>query len=456
MAGQLPEQAHALARQTADTGRLIPGTADFQQAFNQVINDPDLATGSKFQDATQLRHVDVNYNLTHITGDFADIQVGGSFREYKLNSSGTIFTDFDGPIRYSEYGAYTQVQKKFADERAKVTASVRYDKSELFDGNLSPRLSLGYTLGAERNHNIRASVQTGFRNPTTQDLYIGLNVGRAILVGSAEDNLDRDVRTFDVSGNGQNIIGSNSVTITGRSAYENSFSVSSVLSGSPEASGAKPVEPEKITAFEVGYRGKVKQFVIDLSGYYNQYKDFISTANVLIPLYGQVGDGTLSLLALQNGDSQVYQAYTNSDIDIKSLGGTIGVNTKIHGGFDLGVNYTYAEQDFDKSRDPDFRTEFNTPKHKVKATFGHTDLFKNFGFNTSYRWSDSYFWEASFGNGDVPSFSVIDAQINYKIPKLKAILKAGATNIGGDEYFSAFGTGFIGSQYYISLSINNL
>lgn len=456
LAGQLPEQAHALARQTADTGRLIPGTADFQQAFNQVISDPDLATGSKFQDATQLRHVDVNYNLTHITGDFADIQVGGSFREYKLNSSGTIFTDFDGPIRYSEYGAYTQVQKKFADERAKVTASVRYDKSELFDGNLSPRLSIGYTLGAERNHNIRASVQTGFRNPTTQDLYIGLNVGRAILVGSAEDNLDRDVRTFDVSGNGQNIIGANSVTITGRSAYENSFSVSSVQSGSPEASGAKPVEPEKITAFEVGYRGKVKKFVIDLSGYYNQYKDFISTSNVLIPLYGQVGDGTLSLLALQNGDSQVYQAYTNSDIDIKSLGGTIGVNTKIHGGFDLGVNYTYSEQDFDKSRDPDFRTEFNTPKHKVKATFGHTDLLKNFGFNTSYRWSDSYFWEASFGNGDVPSFSVIDAQINYKIPKLKAILKAGATNIGGDEYFSAFGTGFIGSQYYISLSINNL
>ena len=459
LAGVLPEQAHALARQTADTGRLIPGTPEFQQAFNQVISDPDLSTGSRFQDNTQLRHVDVNYNFSHLTSNFADIQVGGSFREYKLNSSGTIFTDFDGPIRYSEFGIYTQLQKKFADERAKVTGSVRYDKSELFDGNFSPRLSIGYTLGEERNHNIRASVQTGFRNPTTQDLYIGLDVGRAILVGSAQDNLDRDVRTFsgtDISGEGQGILNSDSVDIVGRAAYENSFSASSVQAGNPVRSSAAPVEPEKVTAFEVGYRGKVDRFVIDVSAYYNQYKDFISTQNVIVPFYGQVGDGALSLLALQNDDFAIYQAYTNSDVDIKSLGFTAGVNTKLPGNFELGVNYTFAEQDLDRERDPDFRTEFNTPKHKVKATFGHPNLFENFGFNTSYRWSDDYFWEASFGDGDVPSFSVIDAQINYTIPSLKSTLKAGATNIGGDEYFTAFGTGLIGSQYYIGLTINNL
>ncbi len=457
LAGQLPEQAHALARQVADTGRILPGTPEFLQAFQTVTSDPNLATGSKFQDQTQLRHADVNYNFSHITSDFADIQVGGSFREYKLNSSGTIFTDFDGPIRYSEFGVYTQIQKKFADERAKVTASVRYDKSELFDGNFSPRLSLGYTLGQDRNHNIRASVQTGFRNPTTQDLYIGLDVGRAVLVGSAEDNLDRDVRTFDdVSGEGQRILGSNTVSIVGRSAYENSFSVTSVENGAPQASTASPVEPEKILAFELGYRGKVDKFIIDVSGYINQYSDFISQQNVIIPYYGQVGDQSLSLLALENDDFRVYQAYTNSNVDIRSFGATVGVNTKLPMDFDFGVNYTYAKQDFDQEDDPDFIASFNTPEHKVKATFGHTDVFKNFGFNTSFRWSDDYFWEASFGNGDVPSFSVFDAQINYKIPKLKTTLKVGATNIGGDEYFTAFGTGFIGSQYYVGLSINNL
>jgi len=455
LAGVLPEQAHLIGRQTADTGRLIPGTPGFESAFRQVISDPDLATGSKFQDATQLRHADVNYNFSHITSDIADIQVGGSFREYKLNSSGTIFTDFDGPIRYSEYGVYTQVQKKLLDDRLKITGSVRYDKSELFDGNFSPRLSFGYTAGQERNHNIRLSAQTGFRNPTTQDLFIGLDVGRAILVGSAPENLDRDVRNFTLSGNGQNITGSTTASVTGRAAYENSFSLNSVLNGAPVAAEAGIVQPEKVTAFELGYRGKIKGFVIDMSAYYNSYEDFISNENVLVPLYGEVGDGTLSLLALQNGDTKVYQTYTNSAVDINSFGATVGITKKIHG-FDVGANYTYSEQDFDRNQDSDFRTSFNTPKHKVKASIGHTNLFKNFGFNTSYRWSDEYFWEATFGDGTVPSFSVIDAQINYRIPKLKTTLKAGATNIGGDEYFTAFGTGFIGSQYYIGLSINNL
>ncbi len=454
--GVLPEQAHVMARGVADTGRLIPGTTAFNNAFKRVTSDPDLSTGSQFKDATQLRHADVNYNFSHITKDFADIQVGGSFREYKLNSGGTIFTDIDGPIRYSEFGLYTQVQKKLADDRLKLTGSVRYDKSQLFDGNFSPRLSVGYTLGTERNHNVRLSLQTGFRNPTTQDLYIGLDVGRAILVGSASDNLDRDIRTFNLSGDGVALTGNSSVNITGRDAYENSFSLNSVLSGSPIESQATIVKPEKVTAAEIGYRGKVTAFIVDVSAYYNQYKDFISTENVLVPLYGEVGDESLSLLAIQNGDTKVYQAYTNSAVNINSLGAVIGVNTKIYGGFDVGVNYTYAEQDFDKNKDPDFRSSFNTPKHKIKATFGHANLFKNFGFNTSYRWSDEYFWEASFGNGTVPSFSVIDAQINYKIPVLKTVLKAGATNIGGDEYFTALGTGFIGSQYYIGLTINNL
>ena len=36
------------------------------------------------------------------------------------------------------------------------------------------------------NHNLRTSYQTGFRYPTTQDQYIGLDAGRALLVGSAQ------------------------------------------------------------------------------------------------------------------------------------------------------------------------------------------------------------------------------------------------------------------------------
>lgn len=450
---QASEQAHIAGRQAADQGRLIPGTAGFESTFNRVTNDGDLTTGAKFIDKTKFRHVNGNYNIAHLIDDWADIQIGGSFREYELNSQGTIFTDIDGPIKYNEYGAYLQVQKKFLDDRLKFTGSARYDKNEFFDGFVSPRVSFAYTLGEEKNHNLRVSVQQGFRNPTTQDLFIGLNAGRAILVGSAPANLDRDVRTFNVSASGQALTGQSTVEIVGRAAYENAYSTSSLQAGAPEAVNTPLVQPEEITAFEAGYRAQVGRFTIDLSGYYNSYSNFLANTTTAVPFYGEAGDGGLSLLALQNGDYQIYQTYTNSEADINSYGGTVGVDTKL-GNFDLGVNYTFAELDIDEGKFPDVRTNFNTPKHKVKASFGNAALFKNFGFNVNYRWSDSYFWEASFADGDIPAYTVLDAQINYSVPSIKSIFKLGGSNLLGDEYYTAIGTGFIGSIYYLSWTIN--
>ena len=462
LGGATDAQAHAAARTVADTGRFLPGSDDFQNAFNTSVNDPDLTTGSKFQDASKYYHADANYNFAHLI-DAVDIQVGGSFRQYSLNSSGTIYTDYDGAINYSEFGVYTQLQKELelsADAKLKFTGSVRYDKSEFFDGFFSPRLSAGLTIN--RNHNIRLSGQTGFRNPTTQDLFIGLDAGRALLVGSAPNNLDRYSNVFDVSQTGQAAFGQpSSITQTGSAAYNNSYTATSVgmlgVTGNPaDLVVANPdvVKPEQVTAFEIGYRGKFDNLIVDLSAYHNSYKDFISTEIVVAPLYGVAGDGGLSVASIANGDYTAYSAYTNSRAGITSYGASIGLSTKVFGDFDLSGNYTYAKMEEDNNF-PDFNTNFNTPEHKFKASFGNTALFENFGFNVAYRFSDDYFWEASFGNGVVEEFHTVDAQINYAVPSIKSTFKAGATNLLGTEYNTAFGTGNIGSIYFLSWTINN-
>lgn len=478
--GATEAQAHALARDVAEEvidvngvddgiNRFIPGSPEFIAAFNKSINDPDLLTGSKFQDNSKYYHSDANYNFSHLW-DVIDIQVGGSFRQYELNSFGTIYTDFDAPITYSEYGVYTQLQKEFdvaGDMKLKLTGSARYDKSELFDGFVSPRISAGLTVN--QNHNVRASVQTGFRNPVTQDLFIGLNAGPRVLVGSAEANLDRYVRSYPVSPVGVALGQPASVTQTGRAAYENSYLNSSVdaylASGTTvdnrdtsllEVGNSDIVKPEKITSMEVGYRGKINTVVIDMSVYYNKYQDFISGEIVASPFYGTAGDNALSVNAVSNRDFQRYQTYTNSEADVKSYGGSIGIDVKVLGGFDVGGSYTYTKQDFDQAAFPDFLTSFNTPEHKTKVSFGNTELFKNFGFNAAWRWSDNYYWQATFANGDIPAYNVVDAQINYRVPSLKSSFKVGASNLLGDEYYTAIGVGSIGSIYYVSWTINNL
>lgn len=449
--GATNPEAHAAARIAADSGRFLPGSNEFIAAFNTSIADPDLSTGSKFQDESNYYHADGNYNFSHLV-DFAEIQVGGSYRKYNLNSFGTIYTDKDSPIQYSEFGVYTQIQKDLELNdmlKLKLTGSLRYDKSEFFDGFFSPRISAGLTVN--ENHNIRASIQTGFRNPTTQDLFIGLNAGRAILVGSAPTNLDRYIHT------------DGAFTQTGRVAYENSYTSSSVLklgeTGNPadlEIANPDIIKPEQVSSAEIGYRGKLDQVIIDFSTYYNKYKDFISQAVVIAPYYGIVGDGSTSVAAIANDDFQAYSTYTNSPANVNSYGASIGLSTKIFKNFDLGGSYTYSKLDFDQNKYPDFTTNFNTPEHKFKATFGNTELFKNFGFNIAYRFSDDYFWEATFAEGVVPEFHVVDAQISLTVPSLKSIFKTGATNLTGKEYFSAYGTGHIGSMYYISWTINNL
>ena len=470
--GKNDQDAHRAARQVADypanfagtlgitsaTGfphinRFQPGSAEFNNAFAQVKQDGDFNTGARFIDNTKFRHINGNYNFAHLINDWADLQVGGSYRQYELNSNGTIFTDIDGPITYSEYGAYTQLQKTFADERAKFTASARYDKNEFLDGFVSPRVSLGYTLGAQRNHNIRVSAQTGFRNPTTQDFFIGLDVGNAILVGGAAANLDRDVRTFPVSAQAQALGLPATSTIVGRAAYENSFSLSSVQAGAPVAKTTRQVQAEQIDVVEAGYRGKVGRFVIDISAYYNSYTNFNAAELKVVPLYGTAGDNQLSLLALQNGDFKVYQAYTNTDVPVKSYGFVAGVDTKV-AGFDVGVNYTYTALDFNRLNFPDFQVGLNTPQDRFKASLGHTELFKNFGFNLNYRYSGSYLWEASFANGEVPAFDVLDAAMTYKLPKYDTVLKLGGSNVAGGDYITAIGTGMIGSIYYAAININ--
>jgi hypothetical protein len=460
LGGLTSDQAHAIARQTAETGRFLPGTPQFQEAFDRITADPDLVTGSKFQDNTKLYHVDANYNFQDVI-DWAEFQIGGSYRLYSLNSNGSIFTDYDGPIDYDEFGIYTQMQKKFLeDDRLKLTASLRYDKAQNFKGNYSPRVSLAYAAGEGKNQNFRASFQTGFRNPTTQDQYIGLNAGRAYLVGSAPDNLDRYfTQPLIVSGFGQGILGTPTTRVSGRAAYENAFSAESVTNGAPTKAEVSLVQPERVTAYELGYRGLVKagekNIIIDLSGYYNSYQDFIAGKNVITPFYGTVGDNSLSLAALQNGDFAVFQTYTNSAADINSYGASIGLNTKIFNNFDFGLSYTYAKFDFDQSSDPDFEAGFNTPEHKVKVQFGNTNLFKNVGFNVNLRWQNAFVWESTFLDATVDGRTVIDAQINYSVPKIKSVFKIGGANIGGQEYFSAPGVGAIGSQYYISWTINN-
>lgn len=439
---------HAVARAVADTGRAVPGTPAFTQLFNEVTTDPDLLTGAKFRDQTSYYHADANLNLRDYI-DWAEVQVGGSYRQYELNSFGTIYTDADGPINYGEFGVYTQLQKKMMDDRLKFTGSVRFDKSDNFDGNVTPRVSLAYAAGENKNHNFRASFQTGFRNPTTQDQYIGLQTGAGFLFGTAPDNIDRFSATV--------VNNTGTFNLSGTDVLTRGYSASSVRAGSPVLVETPLVKPEEVQSVEIGYRGALpigdNKLTVDFSTYYNMYTNFIATKDVLV----LVDPNTpVAIANFTNRDLvRTFSVKTNSSVDVNSYGLGLGLSTKIFKGYNVGLNYTWSKFDFDQAADPDFEAGFNTPEHKVKFQFGHPNVFKNFGFNVSARWQTDYYWQSTFLEGNVDERTVVDAQINYKVPSIKSTFKLGGSNLGGQEYLSAPGVGAVGSQYYLSWTINN-
>ncbi len=461
------EQAALEARTRVEANRLQPGTNAFRAAVNDITNTPVSQGGAKLVDNSGFLNIDANYNFGDKV-DFAEIQVGGSYRKYFLDSGGEIYTDDNGEIAYRSFGFYTQLQKKLYDNRLKLTGTIRYDKSDNFDGNFSPRFSVSYAAGEKRDHNFRFAFQTGFRNPTTQDQYIGLQLGAdRVFLGSVEENLGREITPVT-----SRAFTNFSTTLSGVDAFNNSYTATSInrfsQTGNPadlEKAELNFVTPEIVRSFELGYRGALNivdnLFEFDIVGFYNLHTDFITTKDVFVPFYGTVNSTTVNpgepasgIDAISNQDILRYVIRTNTDSEIDTYGFSAGFNTKVFNGFDLGASYAFADFKSD-GKDPEFKESFNTPKHKVKVQFGHSRLFKNFGFNINARWQDAFLYESFFIDGIVEERTVLDAQISYGVPVLKSVFKVGGTNLGGKDYISVPGTGTIGSQFYFSWVLNN-
>lgn len=446
------EAAHEWGRNYADniaasTPRPAAGSQAFKDLIEDVRNDyfqRDPA-GAKFIDHSRLYHGEFNYNFKNQI-EFAEIMIGGNFRQYSLFSDGTIFNEDpeDGSdfqrLKIDEFGFYTQISKNIADA-LKLTGSIRYDKNENFDGQVTPRISAVYTFA--QNQNIRASFQTGFRNPDTQAQFIYFPVGTNTLLGSAEANAAR----YGVHNGGAYT----------RASYEAYLATGGSLEG-PEGTptGGDPsvlvtanipyVQPEQLRAIELGYKGLISNsFLIDINGYYNSYKDFI---------------GSLDIASKQETEHQgdplpagtIFSPYVNSAATVTSYGIGVGITYNLPRNFQLTGNYNYAQFEEDKEQDPNFRAGFNTPQNKFNVGISNRKIAKNLGFNINYRWQDTFVWQSDFGTWSVPEFGVLDAQVSYKLTSIRTMLKIGGSNLVGGDYRTNFGGPFVGQQFYISLT----
>src|SRR5690606_28749881 len=307
-------------------------------------------------------------------------------------------TDFKR-ITINEVGFFAQFTKTIA-ESLRLTGALRYDKNENFDAQVTPRLSAVYTFND--SHNIRASVQTGVRNPDTQAQFIYFPAGTNTLLGSARANAER----YGLHEGGAYTIES----------YRAFVGAGGFLDEDGNAHGADPnilqvanidyVGPEQLRSFEIGYKGVFNDdLLVDMNAYWTSYTDFIGGDDYVLRFRTQhQGRDVLP--------GTIYTPYVNFPEDVTSFGVGIGITYNLPRGFSVNGTYSYATFDDNRDEDSQFRAGFNTPENKFTVGLANRKVAKNLGFAINYRWQEEFLWQSDFGEWMVPEFGVLDAQVS--------------------------------------------
>jgi outer membrane receptor protein involved in Fe transport len=402
--------AHNIARGYADIGRPAAGSQEFKQIFDQVRKTP-IPNGGLFLEKSQLWMTEGQYNFSNKI-KFAEVIVGGNWKKYVLNSKGTLFIDTLNPIGINEYGVYAQITKRLFDNKLSLSASGRYDKNEDFKGHFTPRVTALITVA--KNHNIRLSYQTAYRFPTTQQKYIRLNVGDYVLLGGLPWVMDymhaKESPLYEIGPDGN-------------------------ISSTPYV--YKEFKPENMQSFEIGYKGLIaKKLMVDVYAYAGHYEDFLGR-NALF----------------QPKENQVYSTVVNSSTKVRTHGFGLGFDYQLPKNFSAFFN---AYSDVITDVPSGFQSFFNTPKYRLNIGFANSGLgtSQHIGFNAMLHWQDAFMWDGELANGPVNAFTSVDAQVSYRITKIKSMIKLGGSNIFNHYYKNAFANPQVGGLYYISFGYN--
>jgi len=434
--GATPAQAHAASRAFADQGRFAPGSDAFNSALKNITSIPISQGGAKFDDKTDLYHFEGQYNFSEKI-KVVDVLVGANYRIFDLNSNGTIFADTAGTIKIKEYGAYLQLQKRLFDDVLKLTGSLRYDKNENFKGRITPRATALIKVASDNN--IRLSFQTAYRFPSAQDQYINLQTPGSRLIGG----LPQFYTFFGFNTNP-------AYTAESVSAYRQSIGAGAPNPNLLQAAEFKTVKPETVNSYEIGYRGLVtRRFLVDAYYYMSRYNDFIAREAVARGNSGVPANAPVDLASPFTSSN--YSFVTNSSNTVKAYGWGLSLDYLFNKGYQLSANLS---SDKLTDVDPGLITFFNTPGLRYNLGLSNDRAIGNWGFNLLYRWQDKVIWQGTFGTGEIPAFGTLDAQISYRLPDIKSMIKIGAKNLLNDYYFSAFGNPSVGGLYYVSFGFN--
>jgi len=457
------QASHDAARAAADKGRYQPGTAAFDSVRNKIIHTNNWDTvGAQMLLRSAFAHVEGQYDWSRII-PFIQILTGFNYRNYIVSPDGNNYVNpgaYNDPklanskFYYYTYGGFLQATKQLFDEKLKIMASVRIDKTQYFDPKVNPRIALVYS--PVQQHNFRISFQNGYRFPTLFEGFAYVNNGGVRRLGGLQI-ISQHLNAFE-----------NSYVNSSVTAFKNAVNADVNANGAGYQAAAIQkeaallvqstytyIQPEHINSFEAGYKGVLlnNKLFVDVDYYFSAYDHFIGQLDITQPKTGEIGGGGVNVntaAQIYNGTVTKYKMWTNSRSQVTNQGVEIGASYNFYKKFNITANASYAAIVSAESTDA-FTPAFNTPDWITNLSIGNREILKNTGFNVGWHWQNSFYWNSPLAAGKVPAYGTVDAQVNYRIPKLFSTLKLGATDIFNTRYYQYLGGPTVAGFYYFTI-----
>ena len=455
-----------------------------------------LVSGLPLEERSDIFHLEGQQNW-NFQSDRGRVVYGASYRNTRVNTSGTLMDPLNDDRSDDYYSAYGQVEYRLIPQ-LRLVAAGRVDDGTLFDTEFSPKAALVFS--PNESHSLRVSVNRAFQTPNYSEFFLRVPVA-APTAGPA--TVEAGIQTY-YSGVQASLPPAALAGLTLHTELPWNFSAATQAL----ALGNGDLDVETVLGWELGYKGSISdKLYVTADFYINDLENFVTDllpgVNPAYPTFS-LTDGGLNVPAdLAALGQRIDQLETGGQISAAQAGAlraplpvlqggyaAVAAGTTIQGanalatlpdgsravvlsytnfgevrerGVELGLGYQFTPEfrgdvsvtgfDFEvKSQRPGDQLLPNTPSKKANLAISYAGA-QGFDANLSVRLVDGYQWAAGIFQGYVPASEFVNLSAGYRISNNLRI-QATATNLLDQERFQLYGGSVIGRRVLGGLTAN--
>jgi iron complex outermembrane receptor protein len=343
-----------------------------------------LSSGLPLDEHSFISQGEVQYRSTILNEQLFLIS-GLSLRYQTINTNGTLMKESRVDNASGLYGQLEYTHSR----QLKLVGAARWDRSTLHESQISPKIAAVWSFNA--SHSIRMTYNQAFQAPNLSELFL--------FVKRTATNPYTGLKSYF--------------------AYH----------------GNENLRVEKITGYEIGYKGIIEnKLFITADGYFNSLKDFITDlAPGVHPDYPEPtvlpGDTALRAIWSYNNAGKV----TESGLEL-------GLNYYLSDNWILDANYAFFDFQIIEKSEKDILIP-NAPKHKFNGGITYQSA-KGFDVNLSLKYVPSFDWAAGIYTGRIYEYTLVNLAANYKFTSNFQV-GLNISNLLDREHYQIFGGSFI-------------